>query len=63
MAATGLPPALHYLRHGAAAGHDPGPKFSTSGYLRKNPEVAASGANPLVHHLEQQRRGGSGSRT
>jgi len=63
VAATGLPPALHYLRHGAAAGHDPGPKFSTTGYLRKHPDVAASGANPLVHHLEQQRRGASGPRT
>ena len=63
VAATGLPPALHYLRHGAAAGHDPGPKFSTTGYLRKHPDVAASGTNPLVHHLEQQRRGASGPRT
>lgn len=51
VAGTGLSPALHYLRHGAAAGNDPGPKFDTESYRRLNPPVATSGANPLVHHL------------
>ena len=51
VAGTGLSPALHYLRHGADAGHDPGPSFDTESYRRLNPPVAKSGANPLVHHL------------
>jgi hypothetical protein len=48
---TGLSPAEHYVRHGAAEGLDPGPDFSSADYLRGHPEVAKSGVNPLVHHL------------
>jgi len=48
---TGLSPAEHYVRLGAAEGLDPGPDFSTADYLRGHPEVAKSGENPLVHHL------------
>ncbi|WP_241732806.1 hypothetical protein [Aeromicrobium phoceense] len=48
---TGLSPALHYLRHGAAEGKDPGPDFSTRRYLAKHPLVARKKANPLLNHL------------
>lgn len=48
---TGLSPARHYLRHGAAAGLDPGPDFSTEDYLRHHPDVASRGENPVLHHL------------
>lgn len=45
---TGLSPALHYLRHGAAERKDPGPSFDTRAYLREHPEVPR-GTNPLLH--------------
>lgn len=41
----------HYLSHGAYEGRDPHPLFSTRFYLEQNPDVAASGVNPLVHYL------------
>jgi hypothetical protein len=56
-AASGLPPALHYLREGAAAGLDPGPDFSTSRYLAEHPDVARAGVNPLLHHLDSTAEG------
>ena len=43
--------ARHYLLHGANAGMDPGPLFSSSQYLASNPDVALAGMNPLVHFL------------
>jgi len=48
--AADIDPALHYLLHGASEGRDPGPEFSTAGYLRANPDVAAFG-NPLLHYI------------
>ncbi|MGJ0395948.1 MAG: methyltransferase domain-containing protein [Methylocystis sp.] len=42
--------AMHYLLHGAKEGFDPGPFFSTDGYLRQNPDVARKGMNPLAHY-------------
>ncbi|MGD9659555.1 MAG: hypothetical protein AB7U61_18265, partial [Methylocystis sp.] len=42
--------AMHYLLHGAKEGFDPGPFFSTDGYLRQNPDVAQKGMNPLAHY-------------
>ncbi|MBM3552940.1 MAG: class I SAM-dependent methyltransferase [Alphaproteobacteria bacterium] len=42
--------AMHYLLHGANEGCDPGPFFSTDGYLRQNPDVARKGMNPLAHY-------------
>lgn len=42
--------AMHYLLYGAKEGLDPGPFFSTNGYLRQNPDVALKGANPLAHY-------------
>ncbi len=43
--------AAHYLLQGADAGLDPGPLFSTRGYLSSHPDVALAGMNPLVHFL------------
>jgi GT2 family glycosyltransferase/glycosyltransferase involved in cell wall biosynthesis len=43
--------ARHYLEHGAAEGRNPGPLFDTKFYLKHNPDVAASGMNPLVHYI------------
>ncbi|MBS7789894.1 glycosyltransferase family 9 protein [Roseococcus sp. SDR] len=49
--AEGLHPADHYLRHGASAGHDPGPWFSSSWYVETYADVARAGANPLLHYI------------
>jgi len=49
--ATGLSPALHYLRHGVAEQRDPGPEFSTKHYLGRHPLVARTKTNPLLNHL------------
>ena len=51
VAATGLSPALHYLRLGAAEGKDPGPDFSTNHYLARHPQIARTDVNPLLNHL------------
>lgn len=53
--ASGQSSVLHYLRHGADAGFDPSPDFSTRGYLRDHPDVAEAGLNPLVHFLTDER--------
>ena len=51
-------PALHYLTHGACKGLDPGPNFSTIGYLLDHEDVRLSGANPLVHYIRRGRKEG-----
>ncbi len=43
--------AEHYLREGALVGNDPGPKFSTTGYYQRNPDVAASEWSALGHYI------------
>lgn len=48
---SGLPAEVDYLVRGAKMGRDPGPDFSTSQYLKCNPDVARAGVNPLVHYL------------
>ncbi|NPD03277.1 hypothetical protein HN031_01045 [Nocardioides sp. zg-1308] len=48
----------HYLRFGRRDGLDPSEKFSTSGYLRQNPDVARTTWNPLVHYLRHGRTEG-----
>lgn len=45
----GIDPAEHYLWIGAAMGRDPGPDFSTSGYLEQYSDVAEGRQNALVH--------------
>lgn len=54
----GADPAVHYLRHGADEGRDPGPDFSTMHYLSRSPDVAQSGLNPLLHYLRAGRAEG-----
>lgn len=44
--------ARHYLTRGAQDGSDPGPGFSTRGYLEAYPDVAMAGLNPLLHYEE-----------
>ena len=53
-----MDPVQHYARHGAFAGFDPGPRFSTGAYLSANPNVAASGMNALVHYEKYGRAEG-----
>jgi hypothetical protein len=45
-------PLLHFLVRGAYQGRQPHPLFDPAFYLRKYPDVAASGANPLCHYLK-----------
>ena len=40
VAAAPIDPATHYLNIGFKEGRDPGPCFSTSDYLRQNPDIA-----------------------
>ncbi|KAB1069599.1 Ig-like domain-containing protein, partial [Methylobacterium planeticum] len=42
----------HYLTFGARELRNPNAAFDTAYYLQQNPEVAASGANPLLHYQE-----------
>ena len=42
---------IHYLNYGATGKFNPSTKFNTSYYLTMNPDVKASGINPLVHYL------------
>ena len=51
IAKAGVDPALHYVRHGAGEGRDPGPAFNTREYVSQHEDVAASGDNPLIHYL------------
>ena len=48
---SGLSTVDHYLLHGAQEGMDPSSKFNTVNYLVKNPQLAFSGMNPLVHFI------------
>lgn len=58
VAASGLDPAVHYLKFGTLLGRNPGPRFDVSFYLEGNPDVAAAGVVPLLHYLENGRREG-----
>jgi glycosyltransferase involved in cell wall biosynthesis len=46
-----IDPVVHYIRHGAAEGRNPGPFFSTRDYLAANPDVATAHINPLFHYI------------
>jgi GT2 family glycosyltransferase len=54
----GLGAAEHYVRLGAGLLRDPGPSFSARLYVEANPDVAASGENPLLHYLRKGRASG-----
>ncbi|GJE26063.1 hypothetical protein [Methylobacterium organophilum] len=48
-----LSPLEHYLLIGWREGRDPGPYFSTVGYLEANSDVARDDRiNPFIHFLE-----------
>lgn len=47
----GINLARHYLTTGAREGLDPGPAFSTRGYLTRYPDVSIDEVNPLVHFI------------
>ncbi len=51
VAASGVDPVTHFLRHGGRERRDPNPMFNTSRYLAQHPDIGASGINPLVHYL------------
>lgn len=55
VARTGLSPALHYLRHGAAEGKEPNPDFSSHRYLLEHPRLSPTKDNPLLHYLSTRR--------
>jgi len=57
VAAAGMDPLMHYLEHGARAGLDPSPTFSTSAYLAQRPALSDAGVNPLYDFW--RRNGGS----
>ena len=44
-------PGEHYVRHGAAAGHDPHPAFDAKRYRELFPEARADGTSPASHFL------------
>lgn len=48
---SGMDPVQHYLEHGAGENRDPGPEFSSSGYVSRYPDVKISGINPLLHYV------------
>ncbi|MAJ68279.1 MAG: hypothetical protein CL584_01345 [Alteromonadaceae bacterium] len=47
-----MDPALHYLIKGATEGFDPSEQFDGRAYLICNPDVQASGMNPLIHYIK-----------
>lgn len=42
---------MHFCQIGWREGKDPSAEFSVNGYLEDNPDVAASGVNPLWHYV------------
>jgi hypothetical protein len=55
---SGMDPLRHYVVTGAARGLDPGPLFSTSFYMERNPDVAG-GDNALLHYVRHGQARGS----
>ena len=41
----------HYLENGARLGYAPSRDFDAAWYLKTNPDVAATGVNPLLHYV------------
>jgi glycosyltransferase involved in cell wall biosynthesis len=60
--AGGIDPALHYLRHGAAEGRDPGPDFDAVWYGREHPDLATSGLTAVEHFERHGRMAGWATR-
>jgi len=47
-----MDPVKHYVKIGFLLHRDPGPNFSTLGYLQAYPDVEKSGLNPLFHYVK-----------
>jgi chromosome segregation ATPase/cephalosporin hydroxylase len=58
VAKSGMSPAEHYIRYGAAEGRQPGPEFDTEWYVTNYPDVMESGVNPAVHYLKYGKKEG-----
>ncbi|MHA6718610.1 sulfotransferase family protein [Sphingomonas sp. RS6] len=58
VAAEGIDPLDHYMRHGAREGRAPSERFNGAHYLEANPDVGEAGVNPLVHYIEHGRAEG-----
>jgi 2-polyprenyl-3-methyl-5-hydroxy-6-metoxy-1,4-benzoquinol methylase/glycosyltransferase involved in cell wall biosynthesis len=54
VAISGIDPALHYWRHGAAEERDPSPDFSTAAYRSRHPELSLM-TNPLADAIQNRR--------
>lgn len=52
VAASGIHPLVHYVRHGANESRNPCSHFDTHYYLTANSDVANAGMNPLLHFCE-----------
>jgi len=52
----GMDPIEHYLWMGWKLSRDPSFEFSTTAYLKDNPDIAHKGKNPLVHYERHGRR-------
>jgi hypothetical protein len=55
VAAGGADPVLHYLRHGAREGRNPGPAFDTLSYYAANLDILEAGQNALLHFVRHGR--------
>jgi hypothetical protein len=53
VAASGLPPLLHYRQIGAKELRNPHALFDAKFYVAQHPEVLAANADPLLHFLTQ----------
>jgi glycosyltransferase involved in cell wall biosynthesis/GT2 family glycosyltransferase len=51
VAAAGIEPLTHYLRHGWRERRQPNPLFDTGFYLDSHPDVAAAEIEPLLHFV------------
>ncbi len=49
---SGADPLRHFVKTGWREGRSPGPKFITTAYLERHPDLP-NGVNPLVHFLQQ----------
>ena len=53
-------PLLHFIQHGAQAGHQPNPHFNTKWYVEHHPEAGAADTDPLSHYIYHGERRASG---
>lgn len=62
VAAAGVDPLMHFVRHGDAQGRSPGPLFDAGYYLRVNQDLRAEGVRPFEHYLRHGREEGRAPR-